>query len=118
LSRRKFLFIDPWSAGPRLALIPPSKANPELRAAYERLRESMDVRGGMPLAPRIMQCLSRRPNLTHAAADGYRFAGWGGRLQRALVALAVVGMLGAFHFVNRVADILGIEREIPIVQRR
>jgi alkylhydroperoxidase family enzyme len=81
--------VDPV---PRLALIPPSKANPELRAAYESLRESMGVRGGMPLAPQIMQCLSHRPNLMLAAADGYRFAGWGGRLpraQRELVALAV-----------------------------
>ena len=33
-------------------------------------------------------------------------------------ALEAVGMLGAFHFVNRVADIVGIEGEIPIVQRR
>lgn len=77
---------------PRLALIPPSKANSELRAAYALLRESMGVRGGMPLTPQVMQCLSRRPNLMLAAADGYRFAGWGGllpRAQRELVALAV-----------------------------
>lgn len=33
-------------------------------------------------------------------------------------ALEVVGMLGAFHFVNRVADLVGIESEIPIIQRR
>lgn len=33
-------------------------------------------------------------------------------------ALEAAGMLGAFHFVNRVADIVGIEREIPLVQRR
>jgi hypothetical protein len=33
-------------------------------------------------------------------------------------ALEVVGMLGAFHFVNRVADLVGIESETPIVQRR
>ncbi len=33
-------------------------------------------------------------------------------------ALEAVGMVGYFHFVNRVADLVGIEREIPIVRRR
>jgi len=33
-------------------------------------------------------------------------------------ALEVVAMLGAFHFVTRVADLVAIESELPIVQRR
>ncbi len=77
---------------PRISLIPPSQAGPELRRAYERMREGIGVRGGPALAPQIMQCFSHRPNLVIAAAEGYRFAGWGGRLPRAtreLVALLV-----------------------------
>lgn len=77
---------------PRISLIPPSQAGPELRRAYERMREGIGVRGGPALAPQIMQCFSHRPSLVIAAAEGYRFAGWGGRLPRAtreLVALLV-----------------------------
>jgi alkylhydroperoxidase family enzyme len=73
-------------------MISPSQAGPELRAAYEHLRESMGVRGGPLIVPQVMRCLSQRPNLVRATADGYRFAGWGGRLPRALrelVALVV-----------------------------
>ena len=33
-------------------------------------------------------------------------------------ALEVVAMLGAFHFVTRIADLVGIEPELPIVRRR
>ncbi|CAG0977960.1 hypothetical protein MYXO_01688 [Myxococcaceae bacterium] len=33
-------------------------------------------------------------------------------------ALELVGMVGAFHVANRIADLVGIESEIPIVQRR
>lgn len=76
----------------RIRLIAPSSAGPELAAAYAGLREGMASRRGPSLAPKIMQCLSQRPNLLRAAADGYRFAGWGGRLprtQRELVALLV-----------------------------
>ena len=77
---------------PRIALVPPAQAGPELRAAYAYLRTRMGARGGAALVPMIMQCHSRGPGLVRAAADGYRFAGWGGRLpraQRELVALLV-----------------------------
>ncbi len=33
-------------------------------------------------------------------------------------ALEVVSMLGGFHFITRIADLVGIESELPIVQRR
>lgn len=75
---------------PRIALIPPRRANAELERAYDGMRRMM---GGVPaIAPLIMQSFSHRPNLMLAAAEGYRFAGWGGRLPRAtreLVALLV-----------------------------
>jgi alkylhydroperoxidase family enzyme len=77
---------------PRIALIPPSEAGAELRRAYARMREGMGVRGAPPFSPRIMQCFSHRPHLVVAAAEGYHFAGWGGKLPRAtreLVALLV-----------------------------
>ena len=33
-------------------------------------------------------------------------------------ALEIVAMLGAFHFVTRIADLVGIEPELPLVRRR
>jgi hypothetical protein len=33
-------------------------------------------------------------------------------------ALEVVAMIGAFHFVTRIADLVGIEPELPLVRRR
>jgi len=56
-----------------------------------RMRETMGTHG-LAIAPQIMQSFSHRPNLLLAAAEGYRYAGWGGRLPRAtreLVALLV-----------------------------
>jgi alkylhydroperoxidase family enzyme len=76
---------------PRLTLIPPRRANAELRAAYDGVKRAMGA-SGPALTPLIMQSFSHRPNLMLAAAEGYRHAGWGGRLPRAtreLVALLV-----------------------------
>ena len=76
---------------PRIAFIPPRRAGPELRRAYMRMRETMGTHG-LAIAPQIMQSFSHRPNLLLAAAEGCRYAGWGGRLPRAtreLVALLV-----------------------------
>jgi alkylhydroperoxidase family enzyme len=76
---------------PRIAFIPPRQAGPELKRAYAQMREAMGTHGPA-IAPQIMQSFSHRPNLLQAAADGYRYAGWGGRLPRAtreLVALLV-----------------------------
>ncbi|MGH7803708.1 MAG: hypothetical protein ACREQJ_05125 [Candidatus Binatia bacterium] len=33
-------------------------------------------------------------------------------------ALEVVAMLGGFHFITRIADLVGIESDLPIIQRR
>jgi alkylhydroperoxidase family enzyme len=47
-----------------------------------------------------MQCFSHRPNLLVAAAEGYRYAGWGGELPRAtreLVALLVSRETDCFY---------------------
>ncbi len=77
---------------PRISLVPPRAAGPELRLAYAEMRAGMGVKRGPEIAPQIMMCLSHRPSLLRAAADGYRYAGWGGRLPRAtreLVALLV-----------------------------
>lgn len=74
----------------RIERIPPRRAPAELAGAYDRMRRAMG--GGLAIAPLIMQSFSHRPNLMLAAAEGYRFAGWGGRLPRAtreLVALLV-----------------------------
>jgi len=56
------------------------------------MRQATGVRGSGAMVPKIMQCFSHRPNLLIAAAQGYRYAGWGGELPRAtreLVALLV-----------------------------
>ncbi len=84
---------------PRIQFITPRRAGPELRQAYAQMREAMGVRGPS-LPPQIMQCFSHRPNLLLAAADGYRYAGWGGQLPRAtreLVALLVSRETDCFY---------------------
>ena len=85
---------------PRIELIPPKRANAELRAAYDRMKRAMGSGAGPTFAPLIMQSFSHRPNLMLAAAEGYRYAGWGGRLPRAtreLVALLVSRETDCFY---------------------
>ncbi|MGH7803707.1 MAG: hypothetical protein ACREQJ_05120 [Candidatus Binatia bacterium] len=76
---------------PRLTFIPPRRAGADLSVAYEKMKRAFGA-GGPAMVPQIIQSFSHRPNLLLAAAEGYRYAGWGGRLPRAtreLVALLV-----------------------------
>jgi alkylhydroperoxidase family enzyme len=84
---------------PRIRFVRETEAGPELRAAYARMRTAMGARGPA-IAPRIMRSFSHRPQLLAAAAEGYRYIGWGGTLPRAtreLVALLVSRETDCFY---------------------
>jgi alkylhydroperoxidase family enzyme len=69
---------------PRIAFVSRARAGAELREAHVRASRASGLGGRVGPAPQVLQCLSQRPALLVAFAEGYGFAGWGGRLPRAL----------------------------------
>lgn len=75
---------------PRIKLIAPAKAEPELRQAYEQSRRALGVKPWFKLTPRMAQCFAHRPNLLREVSAAYTFAVHGGSLSGPLRELAVV----------------------------
>jgi alkylhydroperoxidase family enzyme len=73
-----------------IALIPAHRAGPELRAAYDRVAEIWGFRTAPPIAMRIVQCFSQRPEYVEPVALGYHWIGWSGRLPRTVRELVAV----------------------------
>lgn len=66
----------------RIALIPVRKADATLRDAYRTTTRLWGAASGPPLALKIVQCFSQRPDYVVPVARGYHYTGWCGTLPR------------------------------------
>lgn len=74
----------------RIKLIPTPQAGPQLQAAYDKAMEVWQFTRKPPLIVQIVQCFAHRPEFIAEVARGYYYAGWGGRLPRAVRELVAV----------------------------
>lgn len=63
---------------PRIRTVGPERADAELAAAYEAVRET-----GFPVVPTVFQLTSLRPDIVRNLAEAYRLMFNTGRLPRA-----------------------------------
>lgn len=66
----------------RITLVPVRRASPALRDAYRTTARLWGAAGGPPLALKIVQCFSQRPEYVVPVARGYHYTGWCGTLPR------------------------------------
>jgi len=67
---------------PRIAIVPYHRADATLRAAYRETTRLWGAASGPPLALKIVQCFSRRPEYVVPVGRGYYYTGWCGSSPR------------------------------------
>ena len=67
---------------PRIELVPARQASPALRQAYRRSTQLWGASSAPPMAIKIVQCFSQRPEFVEPVARGYHYIGWCGTLPR------------------------------------
>ena len=75
---------------PRLRLTPRHRADPALRAAYDRVSEAWGFSRPPPMATQIMQCFSNRPEYVVPVGMGYRYIGWAAATPRSVLETVAV----------------------------